>query len=208
MLEIAELFYSLQGEGPFMGRPGVFVRLSRCVPPFCPFCDTTFAWEKGKEIPVETLARRILAHSSDFVVITGGEPFLQWASGLNRLEEALIQEGCFIQYETSGKVMIPSASKGFKVCSPKYLEGGWRFAGGNESVVDAFKFVVDDDFKIVDDFVDERKIPAEKVWIMPMGATRDAQLERFAPVWEYCAKRGFGFSPRLHTLAFDNKKGV
>ncbi len=191
-----------------MGRPAVFARLSRCVPPLCPWCDTAHAWGPGEEMPVESLAAEILSHGCDLVVITGGEPFLQWERGLNRLEARLMAEGGLVQYETSGKVVIPPESKGFKVCSPKYLSGGWHFVDGNMPLVDAFKFVVADDFRVVDDFVEKWMIPPEKVWIMPMGATRDAQLPLLAPIWEYCAKRGFAFSPRLHTLAFDDKKGV
>ena len=208
MIELAELFYSLQGEGPFAGRPAVFVRLSRCLPPLCPWCDTAFAWQPGSLVAVDELVEKIIAYDCSFVVITGGEPFLQWSSGLQSLEEALIGRGCFIQYETSGKLDLPRQSKGFTVCSPKFLDGRWHFSSKNCSVVDAYKFVVEDDFQVVDQFIKERDIPAEKVWIMPRGASRDAQLANFEAIWQYCVKRGFSFSPRLHTLAFDNKKGV
>ena len=44
-MKVNEIFYSLQGEGRFTGRPAVFLRLSGCNQR-CPFCDTrheTFA---------------------------------------------------------------------------------------------------------------------------------------------------------------------
>ena len=208
MLELAELFYSLQGEGPFAGKPAVFVRLSRCIPPLCPWCDTAFAWQPGTPVAVADLVGKIVAYGCSFVVITGGEPFLQWASGLQQLEETLLGSGCYIQYETSGKLCLPPDSKGFMVCSPKFLDNTWHFSGTNCSLVDVFKFVVEDDFQEVDDFIEKWKIPAKKVWLMPKGATRDAQLEYFGLIWQYCLKRGFSFSPRLHTLGFDNKKGI
>lgn len=208
MLELTELFYSLQGEGPFSGRPAVFVRLSRCLPPLCPWCDTPFAWQPGSLIEVDQLVEKIIAFNCSFVVITGGEPFLQWSAGLQELEEALLLKGCLVQYETSGKLGIPQESRGFKVCSPKFLENSWQFVGTNCAVVDAFKFVVEDDFQLVDSFIDRWQIPAEKVWIMPKGATRDGQLQHFETIWQYCVQRGFMFSPRLHTLAFNNKQGV
>jgi len=208
MLELTELFYSLQGEGPFAGRPAIFVRLSRCLPPLCPWCDTAFAWAPGTLVETDDLVEKIIAYNCSFVVITGGEPFLQWSTGLQRLEAALLSRECFVQYETSGKLSIPHDSKGFKVCSPKFLENMWQFVDTNCSVVDAFKFVVEDNFQLVDNFMATWQIPAEKVWIMPRGTTRAAQLKHFATIWQYCVKRGFRFSPRLHTLAFDNKKGV
>ena len=131
MLELAELFYSLQGEGPFAGRPAVFVRLSRCLAPLCPWCDTAFAWQPGSLIEEDALVEKIIAYNCSFVVITGGEPFLQWSSGLQFLEDALIGGGCFIQYETSGKLELPRKSKGFTVCSPKFLDGRWHFLSTN-----------------------------------------------------------------------------
>jgi 7-carboxy-7-deazaguanine synthase len=208
MLELTECFYSLQGEGPFAGRPAVFVRLSRCVPPLCPWCDTAYAWEPGTPVAVDDLVERIMAYPCRFLVITGGEPFLQWSSGLQALETALLQRDCQVQVETSGKIEIPLASQGVTVCSPKFLEERWHFIGANCAAVDAFKFVVEDDFAAVDAFIERWKIPADKVWIMPRGATRAAQLAHIETIWQYCVARGYRFSPRLHTLAFNNLQGV
>ncbi|MFT5730127.1 MAG: 7-carboxy-7-deazaguanine synthase [Desulforhopalus sp.] len=208
MLEVTELFSSLQGEGPFAGRPAVFVRLSRCIPPLCPWCDSAFAWQAGERIAVDLLVQQVLAYNCSFVVVTGGEPFLQWTSGLQELAEKLIHLGCSIQYETSGKVIIPEVNGGFVVCSPKYLENTWCFKEQNCEEIDAFKFVVDDEFEPVDDFIEHWQIPASKVWIMARGTTRTVQLQHMQKIWNYCVERGFNFSPRLHTLAFDNRKGV
>jgi len=208
MLEITEIFESLQGEGPFMGRPAVFVRLSGCVPPFCPWCDTVYARNKGSMLEVTDIAGRVLGFKNKFVVITGGEPFLQWDTGLYELEKQLLAAGCRIQYETSGKLAIPLNCQGFKVCSPKFLEGGWQFVEANIHVADIFKFVVADDFKLLEDFVKQHKIPCRKVWVMPLGASRTDQLKLSAPVWEYCVEKKFNFAPRLHVLTFDRRKGI
>ncbi len=140
--------------------------------------------------------------------ITGGEPFLQWDSGLGRLESALLDKGIFIQYETSGKILIPGASQGFKVCSPKYIKDQWHFVSENIHQADAFKFVVADDCSQVKDFVTTHALPRKKVWIMPLGANREAQLLRSPGIWNFCVENKFNFSPRLHTLAFNNKRGI
>jgi 7-carboxy-7-deazaguanine synthase len=43
---------------------------------------------------------------------------------------------------------------------------------------------------------------------MPRGAARAVQRERMAAVWQFCVDHHFNFAPRLHILAFDNKRGV
>lgn len=207
-INLTEIFSSIQGEGPFMGRPAVFIRLSGCIPPLCPWCDTIHACSPGKKTRVDHILSRVLDLGSSLVVITGGEPFLQWDSGLGRLESALLDKGIFIQYETSGKILIPGTSQGFKVCSPKYIRGQWYFVSENIHQADAFKFVVTDDCSQVIDFVTAHALPRKKVWIMPLGASREAQLRRTPQVWNFCAENKFNFSPRLHTLAFNNKRGI
>jgi len=41
-LQLAEIFYSVQGEGTWTGTPAVFVRLAGCNLA-CDFCDTDYA---------------------------------------------------------------------------------------------------------------------------------------------------------------------
>ncbi len=208
MLELAEMFASLQGEGPFAGRPALFVRLSGCVAPLRSWCDSQFAWEPGESVAVDDLVQRIGGYNCSLVVVTGGEPFLQWDSGLQELSEKLIGLGCAIQYETSGKVAIPEQHGGYVVCSPKYLSGHYHFKEQNCRAINAYKFVVHEEFQQVDEFIEQRSIPAEKVWIMARGTSREAQLQDMEKIWNYCVNRGFNYSPRLHTLAFENRKGV
>lgn len=219
MLEISEIFYSLQGEGPFMGRPAVFVRLSGCVPPLCPWCDSLYACGPGEKMAEGSILDRITgfrntgadgspADENGLVVITGGEPFLQWDSGLRSLEERLVNTGFSVQYETSGKLQLPYDSGGYIVCSPKYTFGKWQFVSGNIDIADAFKFVVGDDFEETGRFIETHGIAAEKVWIMPLGATRDEQVRLMPSVWRFCTENRFNFSSRLHTLTFDSKRGI
>ena len=208
MLEITEIFYSLQGEGPHAGKPAVFVRLSGCVEPLCPWCDTMYACGKGKYTDLDDICAKIQSFHNDLVVITGGEPFLQWEKGLDTLEARLLERGYEVQYETGGKIMIPEMSRGFKVCSPKYIDGSWLFVEENIDRADVFKFVVSHDLDSVTAFVAKYKIPHDRVYIMPLGTTCEEQLVLLPSLWEFCAKNRYSFSPRLHTLAFDNKRGV
>ena len=208
MLELAEIFSSLQGEGPFSGRPAVFVRLSRCIEPYCSWCDTKHAWQQGEEVTPEEIIRRVSIYSQKLIVITGGEPFLQWNSGLKELEKSLLGSGFEIQYETSGKIPLPENSNAFIVCSPKWIEREWQFDSSNGKRVNAFKFVADNNFAEIQEFVQYYRIPQEKVWIMPLGSNRAEQLKSMPAVWQFCIDHGFTLSPRLHILTFDQKQKV
>ena len=208
MLELAEVFHSLQGEGPFAGKPAVFIRLSRCLEPYCCWCDTKFAWEEGEKVTADTLVARVQGYPAKLIVITGGEPFLQWEDGLRELEEKLLSEGYAIQYETSGKVVLPETPETFVVCSPKYIKKEWHYHPENTGRVDAFKFVAKDNFDEIEQFVKEYGIAPEKVWIMPMGSEREKQINLMPDIWWFCVKKGFNFSPRLHCLTFNEKRKV
>lgn len=207
-LEISEIFHSLQGEGPLMGRPATFIRLSGCLPPLCPWCDTIHAHKSGQKISIEDIVAKCVAFDKKLVVVTGGEPFLQWATGLQHLEMALLERGFEPQYETSGKVTIPLETHGFVVCSPKYLHDKWHFKEENLARIDAFKFVVDESYEEINAFITLHTIPNEVIWIMAQGSDRDTQLTKTARIWEYCVEKKYNFSPRLHVLAFNERKGV
>lgn len=108
-LEVQEIFYTLQGEGPFAGRPAVFIRLAGCNLA-CSWCDTDFesAYDRGDLIrPVNQIVAEAWAKwpmttkewSRPLVVLTGGEPLRQPVGPLIR---ALIDAGFVVQIETAG----------------------------------------------------------------------------------------------------------
>jgi len=74
-LQVEEIFYTLQGEGPFAGRPAVFVRLAGC-PLRCQWCDTQFDTGLSKpRMRVDDIMREVQRHAAaiaTLVVITGG----------------------------------------------------------------------------------------------------------------------------------------
>ena len=59
-MKVAELFYSIQGEGKLVGVPSVFVRASGCNLR-CVWCDTPYAsWNpEGDDVAVDEIVRRV-----------------------------------------------------------------------------------------------------------------------------------------------------
>src|SRR5580658_3582582 len=77
-LWVQEVFYTLQGEGPFSGVPAVFVRLAGCNLA-CFWCDTDFESSTWRPTFDELLANIEEKRPAicNLIVITGGEPFRQ-----------------------------------------------------------------------------------------------------------------------------------
>jgi len=76
-MKVAELFYSIQGEGKLAGVPSFFVRASGCNLR-CTWCDTNYAsWEpEGRDMSVQEIVDARRQHRSKHVVLTGGEPMI------------------------------------------------------------------------------------------------------------------------------------
>ena len=78
-MKIAEIFYSVQGEGSLVGVPSVFVRTSGCNLR-CVWCDTPYtSWNpEGDELSLDEILSRVEAHAqARHVVVTGGEPMIR-----------------------------------------------------------------------------------------------------------------------------------
>lgn len=110
MMEVSEVFFSIQGEGVDIGLPTVFVRTSRCNLE-CNWCDTTYSWEPGEERKVPDILEEVMSHGVKRVCISGGEPLLQ-ADEVAQLVEALEAEGCENSIETNGSIDIDVVPRG------------------------------------------------------------------------------------------------
>lgn len=143
MYKVNEIFYSLQGEGRWMGRPAVFVRMSGCNLK-CPFCDTDF---RGyREMSTDDILSKCLEEGGEcrFIVLTGGEPSLQVDE---QLIATLHQAGYYLSMETNGTHAIPEGID-WVTCSPKV-----DFTEGGELVVrkvDELKLIFDGEHEVSD----------------------------------------------------------
>lgn len=102
-MKINEIFYSIQGEGKWMGLPNIFIRTTGCNLR-CSFCDTTYAYETGEEMSIEEIINRIRKHPCNYVCITGGEPLLQ--EEIAQLIDVLLEKKYVICLETNGSIDI------------------------------------------------------------------------------------------------------
>ena len=103
LLEVHDLFLSLQGEGTRAGEPCAFIRLARCNLR-CRWCDTTRAYGPGETMMVEQALERLSLYPTKLASVTGGEPLLQPA--VFDLIEALADRGYTVLVETNGSVDI------------------------------------------------------------------------------------------------------
>jgi organic radical activating enzyme len=122
IVQVVEIFPTLQGEGPFAGHPAVFVRLGGCNLA-CDFCDTEF--ESFHAMPMETVLETVMRHAPniDLVVITGGEPLRQ---EIGPLCAALLANGLRVQIETNGTLWRDLPPDVHLVCSPKVTNGAYH----------------------------------------------------------------------------------
>jgi 7-carboxy-7-deazaguanine synthase len=102
-LQVSEIFYSVQGESTYAGRPCVFVRLTGCNLR-CRWCDTAYAFYDGETLTVEQVLERVRAYKCPLVEITGGEPLLQ--GEVHSLIDRLLLEGYEVLVETGGSLDV------------------------------------------------------------------------------------------------------
>jgi 7-carboxy-7-deazaguanine synthase len=224
-LKIAELFYSIQGEGSLVGVPSVFIRTSGCNLR-CAWCDTPYAsWQpEGTEIELDEILHEVAALPARHVVVTGGEPMI--APDIVALTGRLRALGKHITIETAGTVFAPVACDLMSI-SPKLANStpdDPRWSGQHERVriqpavlrelmaryQYQLKFVIQraEDLDEVRSLVGQLSADRERVILMPEGTDSDRLRERGVWLAEVCKEAGFRFSPRLHVDLWGNRRGV
>lgn len=102
-LRVNEIFYSIQGESTFAGRPCVLVRLTGCQMR-CVWCDSEYSFYDGDWKTLGEVVAAVEVHGCPLVEITGGEPLLQ--PGVLPLMTRLCDLGYEVLLETGGGVDI------------------------------------------------------------------------------------------------------
>jgi len=224
-MRVAEIFYSVQGEGSLVGVPSVFVRTSGCNLR-CVWCDTPYtSWNpEGEHLTLdEIIARAVEYPAARHVVLTGGEPMI--APGIVELSNDLHRRGFHITIETAGTVFTPVACDLMSI-SPKLAnstpEGPFRAQHERlrrnpetlRQLISQFdyqlKFVIaeESDLDEVRELAAEIEAPAGKIILMPEGVDEKNLSDRGAMVAELCKRFGYRFSPRLHVHLYGNRRGT
>ena len=231
-----EIFASVQGEGPSMGMPVAFMRLSRCNLA-CVWCDTAYTWHfQGDErphrggveydrkanqlsLPEDEVAARIMALGQSRLVITGGEPLLQ-APALGRLLELLPDVS--VEIETNGTTKAPAPLDiridQFNV-SPKLAHSGnpaelallpERLDAYATDPRAWFKFVIAEpaDVDEVLALRDRYRFRPGHVFLMAEGTNSETLREREKWLAPLCVRHGFRLSDRLHIHLFGDTRAT
>ncbi len=103
MLEVTEIYKSIQGESSHTGLPCVFVRLTGCNLR-CVWCDTAHAFRGGRKMSVQDVVGKVQSFGIGLVEVTGGEPLQQ--KEVFTLMDALLEENFRVMLETSGSLSV------------------------------------------------------------------------------------------------------
>lgn len=200
ILQVHEIFPTLQGEGPFAGWPSVFVRLGGCNLA-CAFCDTEFEdfapWtlpdllaEVGR-LALNDTARRVRS----LVVITGGEPLRQ---NIAPFCASLIAAGFRVQIETNGTLWRELPPEVSLVCSPKPGRQGYApLRPDLLARADALKYIVSADDPL------HRDVPPVEgiIYVQPMDVQDETSNARnLAYAVSLCEAHGYRLSLQTHKL--------
>ena len=231
-----EIFASLQGEGPSMGVPVAFIRLSRCNLA-CTWCDTAYTWRfegdarphrdgiaydrAANQIKVspEKAAAKIAALGQKRLVITGGEPLMQCGPLADMLA---ILPDIEVEIETNGTTK-PSAHIDIRVdqynVSPKLAHSGnsrelailperMDFYASDPRAF--FKFVVakPEDVDEVDALQREYRIAKDRLFLMAEGTDSDSLRERQKWLSPLCLEKGYRMSDRMHIHLYGDTRAT
>lgn len=104
MLELTEIFCSIQGESTYAGKPTIFVRLAGCNLR-CRWCDTTYSYNPKFTMTVNEVLKTVAEYQPFRTVeITGGEPLLQ--DEVFPLIDSLHKKEYQILIETNGSLSV------------------------------------------------------------------------------------------------------
>lgn len=207
--------------------PGVFVRLAGC-PLRCRWCDTKYAWSEGagQDHSIPEIVEAVCKYHCNFVVITGGEPMVNFE--VRQLAKELKSEGKHITIETAGIAFIPDIACDLMSISPKlsnsmpkeaelaamHKDSRLDLAVLGELIANynyQLKFVVEsvNDLPEVQEVIDQLgNVTPEMVMLMPQAATREEFLSRSPMVAELCKSAGYAFCSRLQVLLWDKQRGT
>ena len=133
---------TLQGEGAHSGRACVFLRFAACNLA-CTWCDTDFRPEGAQKLTADEIVARLRAldtSGSERVIVTGGEPTLQWDAALSAAVRAA---GFRVHMESNGTRALEGPVDWLTISpKPQFHTGSLALAGTLQA--DEVKVVIND----------------------------------------------------------------
>jgi len=224
-IPISEIFYSIQGEGKYIGRPSIFIRVGGCnlsCPSFSNHgCDSFYAVDKKyksswKMMSVGEIIAEIEKYYPCDIVLTGGEPTLYY-----KKLYPIIEKFKNITIETNATIYIdfekyPAYKKVTFAMSVKLSNSGEKLDDRvkKDAIQNIAKNAKDSFFKFVlnEDLNEEIKEITtginNDIYCMPLGENK-IELQKNAPfVFDFCLKYNYFYSDRIHIRLFSKKRGV
>jgi 7-carboxy-7-deazaguanine synthase len=203
---INEIFYSLQGEGRWVGTPMVFVRLAGCNLR-CSWCDQPdsisddfydrqgMPWKMNYlKLEEGAIIDSVMVWPAQHVCLTGGEPT---SHKLHSLVRRLTDLSRFIHMETNGTYAPEWARELGWICiSPKR---GHPIHPDIASWASEFKLIVDEQFIIEE--ANEYLRYGKPVWLQPCNEKDTADTEMLTKAINLVKENPhFRLSTQLHKL--------
>jgi len=215
-MQLSELFYSLSGEGPSVGRPAIFIRMSKCNRN-CAGCDTKIK-DRVEEIEPSAVISRVKnylkVHPHSRVIFTGGEPLLQ-PDAINQIIDGLPGVPCDI--ETNGtldsqielfkrlNIIVVSPKKDMFKSSKEIDEffRKWTLISeqGRHNVY--FKLVIGNlpwawNEREISTVISNCPSLTNRIWLMPAGDNAEKLSISARNCWRAVMHLGCNYSDRLH----------
>jgi len=209
-MKINEIFYSLQGEGKWTGIPNIFIRTTGCNLR-CSFCDTKYAYDKGKEMSLEKILQKISKYPCKNICITGGEPLIQ--NKIMDVIDMLIKKKYKICLETNGSLNIKKLlnKKSLMIsldikCPSSKMHSKNNFKNINHlKEKDQLKFVIKNkkDYEYAKKIINRYK-PVCDIFFQPVWGTNPCDLANWIIYDGLNVKLGLQF----HKILWGNKRGI
>jgi 7-carboxy-7-deazaguanine synthase len=163
LLKVNEIYFSIQGESTFAGKPCVFIRLTYCNLR-CSYCDTEYAFYDGEEMSIEEIIEEVKKYNCSLVEVTGGEPLVQKDS--IHLMRKLCDEDYEVLLETGGSLPIENIDKRVRVildlkCPSSNMKGKNLYENLDHlKSIDEVKFVIGtrEDYEWAKEIISKYKI--------------------------------------------------
>lgn len=223
-----EAFVGIQGEGKYQGTNSLFIRFYGCNLR-CTLCDSRYAVDSKEETLSYTEDEIInLVHVFEgHIVFTGGEPLLgKYQTLIFKLIDMFPNK--FFEIETNGSLELMD-EKYFEYenvifnISPKnnidqddgVSVPGYYLLEQIQTIQNPkFDYIVKILFNSIHDFtntkifIDSLGVRSSKVYFQPISIEGDNSIRLAKRYIDIIVQGGYNLSLRLHTILFDNKRGV